>query len=106
MSWSIDRSYPIGYYSMYTILRSDEFDRWLNRLKDVRGKARIAARILAVEYGNLGDWEPVGEGVSEMMIHFGPDTASTSRDAASSFSCCCSAATRAARSVTSSAQRR
>ena len=50
---------------MYTILRSDEFDTWLNRLKDVRGKARIAARILAAEYGNLGDWEPVDEGVSE-----------------------------------------
>jgi putative addiction module killer protein len=57
---------------MLTILRSDEFDDWLSGLKHVRGKARIAARILSAEQGNFGDSEPVGEGVSEMRIHFGP----------------------------------
>src|SRR5260370_5909574 len=57
---------------MLTILRSDEFDDWLSGLEDVRGKARIAARILSAEQGNFGDSEPVGEGVSEMRIHFGP----------------------------------
>lgn len=57
---------------MYTILRSDEFDDWLTRLKDARGKARIAARIVTAEQGNFGDCGPVGEGVSEMRIHFGP----------------------------------
>jgi putative addiction module killer protein len=57
---------------MYTILRSDEFDKWLAQLKDAKGKARIVARIRSAELGNLGDVKPVGEGVSEMRIHFGP----------------------------------
>ena len=57
---------------MYTFLKSNEFDAWLTGLKDAVGKAVIAKRIRAAEAGNLGDCEPVGEGVSEMRIHFGP----------------------------------
>jgi putative addiction module killer protein len=57
---------------MYTILRSDEFDKWLTRLKDIKCKARIVARIRSAELGNLGDVRPVGEGISEMRIHSGP----------------------------------
>lgn len=57
---------------MYTFLRSDEFDSWLAALKDKLGRARIAHRIRSAEHGNFGDCEPVGEGVSEMRIHFGP----------------------------------
>ena len=57
---------------MYTILRTDEFDGWLSKLRDAKGKARIAARIRSAEMGNLGDVEPVGEGISEMRIHYGP----------------------------------
>ena len=57
---------------MYTVLRSDEFDKWLAQLKDVKGKARIVARIRSAELGNLGDVKSVGEGISEMRIHFGP----------------------------------
>lgn len=53
---------------MYTVLRSDEFDKWLAQLKDVKGKARIVARIRSAELGNLGDVKPVGEGVSEMRV--------------------------------------
>lgn len=52
--------------------RSDEFDSWLAELKDKIGRARIAHRIRSAEHGNFGDCEPVGEGVSEMRIHFGP----------------------------------
>ena len=55
-----------------TVLRTAEFDTWLSRLKDVRGKARILERIRCVERGNFGDCAPVGEGVSEMRIHTGP----------------------------------
>jgi len=57
---------------MYTVLRSDEFDKWLTKLKDAKGKARIVARIRSAELGNLGDVKFVGEGISEMRIHYGP----------------------------------
>ncbi|MGD9563200.1 MAG: type II toxin-antitoxin system RelE/ParE family toxin [Pyrinomonadaceae bacterium] len=35
-------------------------------------KARVLARVRSAEAGNFGDCEPVGEGISEMRIHFGP----------------------------------
>jgi putative addiction module killer protein len=57
---------------MNAFYRSDEFDAWLAGLKDKIGRARIALRIRSAELGNFGDCEPVGEGVSEMRIHFGP----------------------------------
>jgi hypothetical protein len=57
---------------MITFHRSDEFDTWLAALKDKIGRARIALRIRSAEHGNFGDCEPVGGGVSEMRIHFGP----------------------------------
>ncbi|MFA6204680.1 MAG: type II toxin-antitoxin system RelE/ParE family toxin [Methylocystis sp.] len=57
---------------MLTIVRSDTFSAWLAALTDKKGKARILARLTSVEHGNFGDCEPVGEGVSEMRIHFGP----------------------------------
>ncbi len=57
---------------MYTVLRSDIFDKWLTELKDAKGKARIVARIRSAELGNLGDVKSVGEGISEMRIHYGP----------------------------------
>lgn len=65
--------YPLGYSStVYSVLKTDEFDRWLGKLRDQKAKARIAARIRSAEYGNLGDVSPVGSGVSEMRIHYGP----------------------------------
>lgn len=57
---------------MNTLIRTREFDSWLKQLEDAKGKARITARIVSAEYGNFGDCEPVGEGVSEMRIHYGP----------------------------------
>lgn len=57
---------------MNSFLRTAEFDTWLTGLKDNLGKARITHRLRAAELGNFGDCEPVGEGVSEMRIHFGP----------------------------------
>jgi len=57
---------------MNTFHRSDEFDAWLVALKDKAGRARIAHRIRSAEHGNFGDCEPVGEGISEIRIHFGP----------------------------------
>ena len=57
---------------MNTFLKSEEFDTWLLNLKDHVGKALIAKRIRNAEAGNFGDCEPVGEGVSELRIHYGP----------------------------------
>ncbi|HWG06814.1 MAG TPA: type II toxin-antitoxin system RelE/ParE family toxin [Beijerinckiaceae bacterium] len=57
---------------MFVILRSEEFDAWLSALADAEGKARIIARLRSAEFGNFGNCEPVGEGVSEMRVHVGP----------------------------------
>jgi len=57
---------------MNTIVRTGLFDAWLSKLKDPRAKARIIKRIRSAERGNMGDCKPVGAGVSEMRIHFGP----------------------------------
>lgn len=57
---------------MNTLIRTAEFAGWLQRLRDLKGKARILSRLDSAALGNFGDCEPVGEGVSEMRIHFGP----------------------------------
>jgi putative addiction module killer protein len=57
---------------MNTFIRSSDFDAWLTALADHKGKARILARLRSATFGNFGDCEPVGEGVSEMRIHIGP----------------------------------
>ena len=57
---------------MCTVLRSATFDRWLSRLRDYQAVNRIVARLLAAEDGHLGDVRPVGGGVSEMRIQYGP----------------------------------
>ncbi|MFZ0803039.1 MAG: type II toxin-antitoxin system RelE/ParE family toxin [Terriglobales bacterium] len=56
---------------MNTFLRSSDFDAWLTNLADQQAKARILARLRSATFGNFGDCEPVGEGVSEMRIHIG-----------------------------------
>lgn len=45
---------------------------WLDGLKDKVGKARIISQVDRMELGIFGDSEPVGEGVSELRIHYGP----------------------------------
>jgi len=57
---------------MPAIFTTKTFDLWFEELKDTKGRFRIQARIDRAELGNFGDCEPVGEGVSEMRIHFGP----------------------------------
>ncbi len=57
---------------MYTVQQTEEFQRWLDDLADMRAQVRIVARIRLAEAGNLGDWAMVGRGVSEMRVHFGP----------------------------------
>ena len=57
---------------MFTIRQTQEFQDWLDALKDLRAQVRIAARLRLAEAGNLGDWKSVGNDVSEMRIAFGP----------------------------------
>lgn len=48
------------------------FRTWLRKLKDKTARARIRVRLNRVRLGNLGDCKPVGEGVSELRIDYGP----------------------------------
>ena len=56
---------------MKIIHTTEQFDVWFARLADRTGRARIQVRIDRAEMGNFGECAPVGEGVSEMRIHFG-----------------------------------
>jgi len=51
---------------------TEMFDRWLIGLRDKQARRRVHVRIDRAEDGNFGDCAPVGEGVSEMRIHYGP----------------------------------
>lgn len=57
---------------MKQILTTEVFDDWFASLRDIRARVRIQARIDRAVLGNFGDCAPVGEGVSEMRIHYGP----------------------------------
>ena len=57
---------------MKQIRTTEVFVDWFTGLRDIRAKVRIQARIDRAELGNFGDCAPVGEGVSEMRIHYGP----------------------------------
>jgi putative addiction module killer protein len=57
---------------MLDVKRSKEFDRWLKGLMDTKAKAKVLVRVERLGLGNPGDVGPVGEGISEMRIDFGP----------------------------------
>ena len=57
---------------MVDIRKTERFARWIDNLRDVRGRARILARIERLARGNPGDVRPVREGISEMRIDYGP----------------------------------
>ena len=57
---------------MITIKETETYRKWARKLKDPRAKATIAARVFRLAYGLPGDVAPVGEGVSELRIHYGP----------------------------------
>jgi len=54
------------------VRQTDRFRHWLAGLRDERARARILKRLDRARAGNLGDVAPVGEGVSEMRIFYGP----------------------------------
>lgn len=58
--------------TMIEVRKTEHYERWINRLRDIQAVARINARIRRLSEGNPGDVKPVGEGVSEMRIDYGP----------------------------------
>jgi putative addiction module killer protein len=57
---------------MVEIRKTEVFSQWLDALRDIQARARVQARIERLAGGNPGDVEPVGEGVSELRINYGP----------------------------------
>jgi putative addiction module killer protein len=58
--------------TMFELKQTDAFRKWRTKLKDERARAAIASRLDRLAYGLAGDVAPVGEGVSELRIHYGP----------------------------------
>ena len=57
---------------MLEVRKTEVYARWLDGLRDVRARARVLARVERLAAGNPGDARPVGEGVSELRIDYGP----------------------------------
>ncbi len=57
---------------MAEVRKTDHFAKWIDGLEDIRARARILVRIERLAAGNPGDVKPVGEGVSELRIDYGP----------------------------------
>ena len=57
---------------MLAIRKTETYARWLDGLRDIQARARVMVRVERLAAGNPGDVRPVGEGVSEMRIDYGP----------------------------------
>jgi putative addiction module killer protein len=57
---------------VYEIRKTDIYAKWLDGLRDIHARARVQARVERLATGNPGDAKPVGEGVSELRIDYGP----------------------------------
>ena len=57
---------------MIEVRRTEVYAKWLDGLRDVRARARVLVRVERLAAGNAGDVRPVGEGVSELRIDYGP----------------------------------
>jgi len=54
------------------IRKTEVFAKWIDNLRDIQARARIQVRIERLALGNPGDVMPIGEGVSELRIDYGP----------------------------------
>ena len=57
---------------MFEVRKTEVYAKWLDSLRDVRARARVLVRVERLAAGNPGDVKPVGEGVSELRIDYGP----------------------------------
>jgi putative addiction module killer protein len=58
---------------MIEIKQTETYRKWEHKLKDHKARAIIAARVFRLANGMFGDVTPVGLGISELRIHYGPD---------------------------------
>ena len=56
---------------MFKLVETDTFSKWLTDL-DSRTRSRVQQRLDRLALGNPGDVKPVGKGISEMRIDYGP----------------------------------
>ena len=57
---------------MIEIKQTETFRKWRMQLKDERVRGLIASRLDRLDFGHAGDVAPVGQGISELRIHYGP----------------------------------
>ena len=57
---------------MIELRKTEAYIKWLDSLRDVHARARVLVRVERLAAGNPGDVRPVGEGVSELRIDYGP----------------------------------
>ncbi len=57
---------------MIEIRSTEQYSKWYRKLRDRQAQSRILIRLRRLSLGNFGDAAPVGEGVSELRIHYGP----------------------------------
>lgn len=57
---------------MMELRKTDRFAQWLDGLRDIHARARVQARIERLSAGSAGDVRPVGGGISELRIDYGP----------------------------------
>ncbi len=57
---------------MTEFVQSEEFESWMQQLRDIRAQLRIRARIERLSKGNPGDVKSVGEGIRELRVDYGP----------------------------------
>ena len=57
---------------MFEVRKTEVYARWLDNLRDPRARARLLVRVERLAAGNPGDVRPIGEGVSELRIDYGP----------------------------------
>ena len=65
-------SFGIRCFRVIEVRRTDAYTRWFSRLRDRQARARINIRVRRLSLGNFGDVRPVGGGVSEIRIDYGP----------------------------------
>ena len=58
--------------NMIELKQTDTFQKWFGKLRDERATTAISLRLARLAYGHTGDAEPIGKGVSELRIHYGP----------------------------------